>query len=44
MLTEVRNSRDVTARDVWADTTINHNQVSYSTVNRFLNEHGFIAR
>lgn len=38
---EIESDRFITARDIFNNKKINHNNVSYGTVNNYLNKNGF---
>ncbi len=44
ILMEIEEDRNITAKDVFKNQRINHNKVSYDTINRFININGFEAR
>ena len=44
MIMKVENNRDITAKDLHRDKELNHNNVSYVTITRFLNDNDLKAR
>lgn len=44
ILDKVKNDRNLTAVDIHEDSEVNHKNVSYNTINRFITDNGFIAR
>ncbi|KAL4501555.1 hypothetical protein ABPG72_018606 [Tetrahymena utriculariae] len=43
-LMEIEDDRNITAMDIYNNKKINHNNVSYQTINNFINQSGYEAR